>query len=76
MERRKHARISCGLVAVDSLPELQPIRSGWTKDAALAQALREWNLAQPAWCRFKKFEEAPLVGALWIVERSYQLRGI
>lgn len=41
----------------------------------LTLALRQWNLAQPAWKPFLRLDQLDLGALLWVVWRSRELEG-
>ena len=63
------------VMALVSIP-LLPVSGRLGREEAIAIALREYNLSRPAWEPFKALEHLELGSALWVIERSYQLRGI
>ena len=74
-KRRDYARTTRCFVALVNIP-LLPVSGRLGREEAIAIALREYNLSRPAWESFKTLDQLELGNALWVIERSYQLRGI
>ena len=64
------------VMALGSIPLLPVSVRPLGREEAIAIALREYNLSRHAWESFKTLEQLELGSALWVIERSYQLRGV
>ena len=73
--RRSYAHMARRVMALVNIP-LLPVSGRLGREEAIAIALREYNLSRPAWESFKTLEQLELGNALWVIERSYQLRGV